>query len=418
MVDIIAVRTDGFGQRLKVMLQAMKLASENRIGMKFLWDEKKGAYGSFHSCGDVNEIFSSDFVERHYIKQKPATVPWRRGINYSAVGLDIALRKFDGDAGECFREQFESIGFAPRMQNAIDLARRPDVARASAIHLRGGDILYGELRKHAFTHQDKVIPLPVAKKMIASSDGKRWVVFAQDLALEDELRSYSNVVISSDLRADLTSNAEKTVFDIVLMSRCEQIYGGTSAVCDMASIISGKIPIRLSDIFSSGDVLSAISEDSKYRAGEYDNLLMASLKTSLYYYSARDPSDRALLEEGAVLDPGNPGFPVLYFFALCSDGRFSEAEELAKDALKRKKASAWLGVIMAFMSRPAIRQKVFTEDPGNLSMLGYHNAHAIVTFSRACSSGQPALVGTLEQSVSPSLDALVAQMQVLLGGRK
>ncbi|MCE7520572.1 hypothetical protein LZG37_20745 [Halomonas titanicae] len=396
MSHIVAARTDGFGQRLKVILLAMKIANNTGLNLRFIWDEKVGEYGSYHSCGDVSDIFSCDFVTEHYLKSIPEGNVFnvdllKENSSFKRDGFYILPRYYDLYS-DGFKREFSDIKFSKPLEKAVENANKVVFEKPTyAMHIRGGDILYGPLRRYSIIHQGKIIPISIAKALLKDKN-KNWMVFAQDESVQDYLRGFDNVDISSDFHESLITNAEKTIFDMVLMSRCLKIYGGNSGVCDIASMISGNAVTNIDAEFSANDIVKIISDDDYYKRKEYDDYLMSQLSTTIYFYENNKVIRSRKIEEAREFDRNNVALPILSACSLYDLKDFESAENLLQEFLSnkgsfdKKRIALFVRDVKAFMSRPFVRKKIlFVSDLNMLEVNAYPLLALLVAFSLACS---------------------------------
>lgn len=369
--NIISIRDDGFCLRLKVMLTALRLANKYNMGMKFMWNEKKGLYGSFHACSDVNEVFSKKFIEKSYLKKRPESGVVLNSKNFNKhklenqSGLDFLLASEVELDGGAYNEEFNEIGFSEKMKNAIKLAESINVDNVYAMHLRGGDLVYGPLKIYSLIHNDKVMPISVAKEIISISD-KKMIIFAQDETVKNELRSFDGTVISSDLSTGLHSREELLIFDLVLMSRCEKIYGGTSGVCQVASLLSGKEILSVYNKYTDSDICSLILKDEMYKNNQYDELMLSFLDIAVYYHSYDLCEKRAVLEKAVGRDSENYGSKLILFFTFFDVDDWLSAEAIAYEIISTfnnsTKLKSLFKIMQAFLSRQVVCEKIFSSE--------------------------------------------------------
>lgn len=296
---LLVDRNDGFGQRIKALLQGIRLSGLTGQPYKFLWNEKGGIYGSFHSCPPVHEVFNDDYISLHFSKSLASNVALRLNsqadineINeHDIYSVDGRSRFLDG-LNETYIEEFDKIGFSEKVSSAIAAAYSITLPKIiTAIHLRGGDICFGPLKRKSIIFQSKVVPISLAKAIISELDGEA-LIFSQDEEFKDYFTNFENVIFSSDLMVNsLSSSLEKTIFDIVLMSRCGRIVGGDSAVPLVASMMSG-VEIRSPlTYFTSKDIIESIEKDSSFENNLYDlntqyfitmNLIFHCLMNGIY----------------------------------------------------------------------------------------------------------------------------------------
>ncbi len=332
MSSIVSMRTDGFGQRLKVLLFAMRVSKYFDLDMKFVWDRKGGAYGKYHACEEADQTFSSDFLSMHYLEDTPEGVGFNpskfKEADYFLNDTCYLVNWFSDSLNHLggYEREFFSVGFSDVIKSAISAANKISIdSPSSAVHLRGGDILYGPLRCFSTLFQDKIIPISIAKELV-SDKSVTWFVFAQDESVSSHLRGFDNVVVSSDLQGDFLTSVEKVIFDIVLMSRCDRIFGGSSAVCELASLISGVKVIGVSDLYSDDKINSSIKNDELFMNSLYDKYLMSQLFSAVYYYESDLLLRANSIVESGKFDLENFSLPILSALALYRVGKFSDAE--------------------------------------------------------------------------------------------
>lgn len=370
MKNIVAIRTDGFGQRLKVIISAMQIAVENDLLMRFLWDVKAGEHGKFHSCEPVEEIFSKEFISKHYLGKKPSGPDFYKIKNLiDSEESSILLSREVGLKPSQFFELFENVGFSSKMKNAIALARKVPLSGASGLHLRGGDILYGPLRRFSTIHQGRIIPLPIAKVMVNSEPRKQWIIFAQDEPVQKVFEKYENVISSSAFHDKLESNAEKFIFDVVLMSRCEQIFGGHSAICEMASLLSGIKTNFIDKFFSEQEIVDIIKNDNDYACGNYDNFIMSQLNSSVYYYLKDKFEKSFFIDQALKFDSNNNGLILLRDLNFIDQGDLNTANTYIEEKMKwlntaagSKKLAGFLKDAKVFFKSPSIFNKALSPE--------------------------------------------------------
>ena len=114
-----------------------------------------------------------------------------------------------------------------------------------AIHLRAGDIIYGE---HRFGTRfiSKAMSYPMARRLVVDAIGRDQspVLFGQDVEVMDVLVGRAGAVSAAE-RLGLGDAAPlaQALADFVLMSRCETIYAGNSGFALMASAL-GMAPVE------------------------------------------------------------------------------------------------------------------------------------------------------------------------------
>jgi hypothetical protein len=260
-----ASRADGLGGRLRAIMNAQVLAGRFGGRFGFLWGDMAATEDmAQHSIAPVLETFSPDFAAAHHIDKRHLdgmqTMPlgkatrapdrdgaFARGIDAIEVGqVDLSYQGVAFPPGAArtalLRKAWGDLQFAP----ALEAARRAAgsvgfPARASAIHLRAGDIIYGNHRMLDRFHS-KASSWPIIEEMVRNQirEGFTPVLFGQDLALCRYLRDRHGALLATDLTVgyDFDKN-QQAIFDIVVMSRCERIYAERSGFAVLAAWIAG-----------------------------------------------------------------------------------------------------------------------------------------------------------------------------------
>lgn len=259
--QVIAMRNDGFGERLKAMLNAMVIAESLGADFRFHWPVNDGLDDQHHIIDDRKKIFDAQFLAGHYISRLAAAdyhlvKPPRKSqaelkklIHAAPRGLIVNQEPLSrltelGDAPDLakrYARAFRNITFTRPLKMAMAHARAvvlPD--RAVAVHLRAGDIIYGPFRFVSSIGQ-KVICYSVANKLIGDliQQGKSPVIFGQDRPTCRWLAEKYGLKLGVDYLED-GSTAATALGEIVLMSRCEEIHAGVSGFATVASWIGGR----------------------------------------------------------------------------------------------------------------------------------------------------------------------------------
>lgn len=285
---IYSTRNDGFCQRLKSLLRVIRAGEIFDKDYRFVWRKKSGEYGAFHACEDVLDVFSEEYVKRKHVLELPSVVDISaKDLNKSMAGNYNIIEGWDflDSKDENYSREFSSIVFSDSINSAIDFAKSIDIGSKSvAIHVRGGDICYGAGKNNSFEFQDKVITIPLAKDIARRSDG-RVIFFCQDDEFKEQLRGVENAIFPEDLCKNLEmSKLESLIFDVILMSRSGAIFGGTSAVPEVASMLTGAKQYHPLDKYSPGEISSISRSFEFFSDCAHDNdIIYFSLINSLYY---------------------------------------------------------------------------------------------------------------------------------------
>lgn len=267
-VVLLAQRTDGFGERMRAILNALALADLLGVGFAFRWEALERPFGQ--STPGAEAVFDAGFLERYQIgaedlargRQLKLSEVWCASGDTDGPGratsevifIDIPLNLVDArlDVGPWkawlrrLAETARAIAYAPDLALAREAARAvdlgPDPAAAPvALHLRAGDIVYGPFRMWDHFHF-KCCPYPLAQHIAAveRQEGRPALLFGQDAGLLDYLTASSGAMSAVELcAAHGFEGYQRIVFEITLMSRCREIFAGTSGFAAFASWTGG-----------------------------------------------------------------------------------------------------------------------------------------------------------------------------------
>lgn len=289
---ILANRVDGFGERLCAIINAIRLADHLDADFRFSWSDKiwsdvyvtldanRPAQVLGQSIAPQAEIFSQKFIVNHAMKHwstntfvpVPAYNVTQEALTTSGrLGWFTTQHHLSTDYGpqvanDCkisSANAFERIEFSDQLMQAVEKARALDLGDFLALHLRSGDMVYGEVRKWGFWG-NKIINPVVAVDIIKHSHakGQKIIVFGQDIIWFQHLRSTYGVVIADDLvPADVNQPHVRALFEMVVMAQANEIIAGDSGFARAASMISNRpvksmfdaySPIRYSDVTIAG----------------------------------------------------------------------------------------------------------------------------------------------------------------------
>lgn len=295
--SIFCHRKDGLGQRLRYLVLAMFVASKTNRNFKFTWAELNGE-SEFHDITPPIELFSEEFLEEHLVGLEDIKgLPLLELSNLSSFDTSILMKndkflnlesldpKFIPDKGKLLTF-FEKISFSDSVIKILNHVNDLNLSGGCvAIHLRGGDLIYGDFRKSE-RFNEKVIPIPVARdyalKIIEM--GKTPIFFCQDDQAEASLNGIEGVFFSSQMKPKNVSSLQNAIFDIYLMSKCDHIFAGGSGFTDVASIIGGIEVLSLFDVYSKKEIIELIVlglEESTF-----DNLQVSFLSYLCVYYTS------------------------------------------------------------------------------------------------------------------------------------
>jgi hypothetical protein len=384
---VIASRADGFGARLLAVMNGLYLSTLLGIDFAYAWRQKifSGGLGAFtdklilgnfaeknlwdgkpllaHVSDTEEAIFSEAFINQYSVGglspsrgnghlQALTTLPkdylFDRANCDAEWGWDSPVLgsyalEFHADLGLppasvaiALKDIFWKIGFADGISSAIYEAQQVHVSNGfTAVHIRSGDVIYSDYRKQAMRFITKAVPIPMAKAVIEKlrRENKTVVVLGEDVQVINALCAEYGVISAHNLPSEkVTTDAERAMFDIVLMSRASEIIGGHSAFSILASTVG--LNTRFTNIYSffpKEEQASIAIEDLSKNAEKYPPLQTAFAYWHAYCWGSWSP-DMALdiLTQATRHDPENPLYWIARANLLFKEERYSEGNEELK----------------------------------------------------------------------------------------
>jgi len=356
---VLARRSDGLGERLNAVLNAIRLSDLLGVEFRFTWPLDHADEES-HAIAPADQFFSRAFLADHRVdhdtmaegfvlpagpaddldtlRAQLASAP--RGL--LAPNRSLASR-IDGEAVPAvlrgYSSEFARIGFHPDIEAAIEAARAaPLPAESTGIHLRAGDILDGRFRlENRFS--TKVISASVARALIERSraDGSTVLVFGQDADLIAELCRSTGAIDAATLRPEAgLSRFAEAMFDMVLLSRCARIIGGSSGFAVHAAYLGDKMVDVYSKLVRPMEAVAITRADLARHGPTYHAKHRAFSWWSAYYEARKQlTADEAIELVGAALeaDPTNPRYLLRLAALHYREGRADSGDDALGQAL-------------------------------------------------------------------------------------
>ncbi len=241
----VTQRSDGFGERLKGIVNTIAMAELFDGDFAFDWPGFSVHTAIHHAIGTPHEIFSDAFLARHqgvpgpavklaaFLRQDAAGKPDESTIvqtpHTPLEEVDPALgARLDSGA---FAQAFWRIGFSDGLTRAVALADGMQLAESTVgLHLRAGDIVYGRYRFNR-RYTNKVVPYPLCLAFLTEerAAGRDVLLFGQDAKLCRELAAATGARFAGDMH-DIhgLDTHQAALFDIVAMARCARVVAGQS----------------------------------------------------------------------------------------------------------------------------------------------------------------------------------------------
>lgn len=293
---IIAGRDDGFGERMRALLNALYISKKFGFKFGFVWRDINNIQNlldgkvliPWANLPTREYLFDQDFIKSYYrqdiefayetpvlwslyrqsiknILKKPYEKEWGW---YSTQG-DLSEYFTDVDEGEYRTELvscWKQIDFSSHVKKIFEKAHSKflDIGKFVAIHIRTGEVIHDEFYRNILYHcRYKIFPYPFALEIALKEikKGHRVIFFGDDLNLIQNLKEYcsfnkqaqENIFSIDDIIAfeQLDNGYDRLLFELVLMSKSEYIFGsGTTGFSRCASWIENKIFINIFDHLS------------------------------------------------------------------------------------------------------------------------------------------------------------------------
>lgn len=324
-------RSDGLGERLNSIINAIWLSDIFETDFRFSWSDRL-IDNEFHAIMPIERMFSKSFIDQYHApveetkgawdfdkpKRSLTAVEWALCSQGGVSGPRTTLSDYISDAPEILRgsgpaDAFKKIGFSQEINEAIDVARSTPIPdSAVAVHLRSGDVFYTDYRKY-LNYTYKGLTAPIAKAMIRKfvDDGHSVYLFGEDKEQIEYLSEAGPAVNSFKLNVDKIASMErhqKAMYDLVFLSRFDKIIGGSSGFARQASWIGGGRLISPSEIFNADQQHKISVEDLEENCNEYHPLQTSFGYWYSYFYGrhSRDlKSSIDVMKKSVLFDPEN-----------------------------------------------------------------------------------------------------------------
>jgi len=356
---VLARRSDGLGERLNAVLNAIRLSDLLDVEFRFTWPLDHAA-DEGHAIAPADQFFSTAFLADHWVDHDTTAEGFvlpagpvadldslRTQLRSAPRGLLAPNRSLaaliDGEAVPAvlrgYSSEFARIGFHPDIEAAIATARAvPLPAGSTGIHLRAGDMLDGQFRlENRFS--TKVISAPVARTLVERfrADGSTVLVFGQDGDLITELCRSTGAIEAATLRPEAgLSRFSEAMFDMVLLSRCARIIGGSSGFAVHAAYLGDTKVDAYSKLVRPMEAVAVTRRDLALHGPTYHAKHRAFAWWSAYYEARKQLTTEEAIElVGAALeaDPTNPRYLLRLAALHYRDGRAGSGDDALGQAL-------------------------------------------------------------------------------------
>jgi len=388
----ISLRQDGLGSRLIPLMNAVAMAKLTGGSFEFAWPDHDRA-GPEGEMVSAQELFSERFLEEHYrpgwltifdMRQKAGDKRERYDAHLvtKAIVPDLISSTCDpmvcriaewadlrSDSGNpnIYQEAFAEISFSSPVQEAIQAAKEvPLPDGTTAIHLRGGDVIYDQFRFSGFHAPSWALPFPLARQL-AERMGP-VLAFGQDREVIAHVCGASNATSVLSLSQHRGMNPlEAWFFEACLMARCKTIVAAPrSAFSGFASLISGIEKTNGYRLVSDEELLALVRNHAP--DGPVSNLQKAHAFWAVFFLNpGLAPEERLqCLVRARQFDPQNGLYGLALASELVATSRSEEArsvlsELVALDVADRKPRHGSLRHVLRLLRRPeseALRNRI------------------------------------------------------------
>jgi hypothetical protein len=382
---IIAGRGDGLGGRLQAFLNAIYISENTNIEFGFVWKNVLNSHAKDFSKNQVigkneiighaieseDEIFTQDFISKYsYTDQLKQNQGILRNKTFNSMEQLITeemendwgwyspldnLKKIFKDINEkeyksSMKGIWNRIGFSTKIKSLIKVADNSVKNFSSefvAIHIRSGDIVYGNYRFIGKRFMRKALPSHLAigaiEKLI--KENKKIVLFGDDISTNQVIKEYFKkdvYLVNEFLDGDMTklTNIEKAIFEITFMSNSIQIMAsGASYFSSLASFIGNLDEVTsLYSYFSKEEQYEIIEKNiSEFLFHPYQ---MAFSYFHLYILGIELKKDLDILEyylkKAMNFDPDNNKYKIFFINILLENKKIQKAENMLKMILTKE----------------------------------------------------------------------------------
>ncbi|MCV3449962.1 hypothetical protein L8W65_07490, partial [Campylobacter lari] len=351
MKKIIAINTDGFGARFAAMINAIRISKSMDLDFCFTWESRGGDKDLFHTVEDKDKIFNQDFIEKYCLDdvnkihigkfrdyfinkekfdyfQSHSTMPFFNSV----------LKEFEFDFNkELFYKNniLDFIGFTPKYKKIIEDVNAivGKIREYTAVHIRGGDVIWKDHINSRVGVVIKILPISVAVYL----QSKYMIFFIQDECVGNFLKKNYGITMASDFypKNKIYDRYEKAFFDIILMSKCREIIAPHSGFSLSASYLSNKDILSYRTLLSNNQIANIIKtylkNDSNDIYTSVSNKHIAFEILSLLFYGKNILTQEEYLywcDKGYQYNPENSIFVLLKIFCLLYYGMCDEAREV------------------------------------------------------------------------------------------
>lgn len=402
-------RFDGFGERLRALLNTIIAAELYQGEFFFSWVDRGTGFNQFHSTANHNDIFSEKFVNDHLMEkdlidrmdlinsQQLYAGNIEKLLSYDGILMDRhhIAKQVNSELlkakGYNYKDAFDKIEFSDELMKAKNDSKNIlSNQKSVAIHLRSGDIVYGAYRL-AGQAWDKVVPIYVLDNLIRhyKSKGYQIVIFGQDADFCKELSFDYDIIYSANFMEQDYTISQESLFDITLMSQCEIIIAGNSGFATISSWIGNSLLVSYKEIVSNQDQISNFKKLINNPKGIFNYTSMSNLLKSFTILHFYFNFHKMLTTEDKVyfiglcrqLDPENTFVSLLFALALYESLNTKEADKIIRSELHTKKKYDFIWLATQVRPDHVTVLSKYHDELKNAASKGSHVAGTLVLYN-------------------------------------
>ena len=342
-------RTDGLGERLCSLLNAIMLASALNWRFCFSWSDStrpcsyrnvdKSVINNIAVASNfpAEMVFSRLFIRRHLQQERPlgsfisikknfspeklweaTRSPDFAGFTSTQILLDDRIFFLGGSKTElAYQKAFAQVRLSKSFRKLVTYSRRVQLPENFvAVHLRSGDVIYGDSRKWGrWSH--KVLVPSIASRYVTglSALGRNVVVFGQNSKFVREIATLPNVYSASTFcPADVGSPAHAAFLEMMIMSRASSIISGNSGFSRFAAMVGGAPVVQPNKSLRPRAFLRIIESQLGEQGEQSDSFTKAVSLFQAYLFNKGTLDHQRLIDiltRASDFDPSNPLYKVI-----------------------------------------------------------------------------------------------------------
>lgn len=271
----VVSRQDGLGNRLRAILNAIILSKAYGVDYKFIWEERIGRAKEHNVIEPAENVFDHDFISNHIVSSVNKSnevrlqnylkkdFPLIDGESAYIVEAHHAVGRFSHEIDSrnfiTQHEAFRAVGFSVPVKSVLFDKQLKISSDFIAIHVRGGDIVYGNHKPNMETFYAKATPWPLVMHACEKikAMGFKPLLICQDLIAEKYFNKVDGAAFASEFKIGKNYNDLLDAFaDIKLMSQCAKIIAPNSGFSTLASFLNDAERIELTEFVGKNVIMT------------------------------------------------------------------------------------------------------------------------------------------------------------------